>query len=458
MALLTNLTGANEIGANCYHLQLDDKWSVVLDAGMHPKRDGYAALPRLQAMPSHPQATFLTHAHHDHSGALPLLMQACEGMRVFMSEATIYLADALLHNSVNVMKKQRVDAGIEEYPLFTHQQINQLVNLWQGVKLGDTWSLEGFPVPSEYPGPTFRFHQAGHILGSVAVELRSRHQRILYTGDVNLRPQTLMPAAQLPERDIDVLITETTRGAQPTSEDSSRAVVESHFLQAIRKTYENGGCVLIPIFAMGKTQELLVILHRAMCEGMIPSGTIHIGGLSKVFTEIYDRLASISERRLSQVSLRDEIKPEVMDYRKLFHFKPKRGDIYLLSSGMMNEHTLSNTLAHRFLNRPENGIFFVGYTDPDSPAGHLRRTPIGDEVVLNRMEGPIKVRAQVRHFDFTAHALREDLLDYIVKLNPRCCVLVHGDEPALAWFAESLAEKAPQMRVIIPPPGQSVVI
>ena len=98
----------------------------------------------------------------------------------------------------------------------------------------------------------------------------------------------------------------------------------------------------------------------------------------------------------------------------------------------------------------------MGYSDPESPAGRLLATPHGKEVTVNPKAGPQPVRCRVEHFDLTAHALREDLLDYILRTGPRVCVLVHGDPPALEWFRERLAEEAPGMKVVIPEPGATL--
>jgi Cft2 family RNA processing exonuclease len=123
---------------------------------------------------------------------------------------------------------------------------------------------------------------------------------------------------------------------------------------------------------------------------------------------------------------------------------------------MMTENTLSNVFAQEFLAHDRHAIFFVGYCDPESPAGRLRATTRGEAVTLNATYGPQPVRCRVEHFDFTAHAQREDLLGYILEVKPRVCVLVHGDPPALAWFRQELAARAPGMKVVVPPPGVEI--
>ncbi len=453
---LTNLTRGNEIGANSYLLDFGADGRVVLDAGMHPRAEGIEGLPHLELLEFDSVDTILvSHAHHDHTGALPLLMRDHPGARVFMSEATYYLAEPLLHNSVQVMLKQKAEKGIAEYPLFTHRELDQLVKVWQACGIERPWSLNGYPDPDNEP-LTFDFHDAGHILGSAGTALRHGGRTIFYTGDVNFTDQTILRGAEFPRRDIDVLITETTRGAQPRPEGFTRDSVVERLALALEETFAKGGAALMPVFAMGKTQELLAQLHFLQKSRRLPETPIYIGGLGRSFCEIYDRLAGRTRRKYPKLNLLDDIRPQVMDGRLARDFSPKKGHIYLISSGMMTENTLSNIFAQNFLAHERHSVFFVGYCDPSSPAGLLRATGPGDSVTLNAAHGAQPVRCRVEHFDFTAHAQREDLLGYILDVKPRTCVLVHGDPAALAWFQQELAAHAPGMKVVIPPPGEEI--
>ena len=240
-----------------------------------------------------------------------------------------------------------------------------------------------------------------------------------------------------------MLITETTRGSQARPENFTREAVVERLAVAIEETFAKGGAVLMPVFAMGKTQELLAQLHFFQKMRRLPQTPIYIGGLGRSFCEIYDRLAARSRRKYPKLQLLDDIQPQVMDGRRARDFSPKKGHIYLISSGMMTENTLSNVFAQEFLAHDRHSIFFVGYCDPESPAGKLRATKRGDSVTLNAAQGAQPVRCRVEHFDFTAHAQREDLLGYILEVKPRVCVLVHGDPAALEWFKRQLATQAP---------------
>lgn len=443
-----NLTRGNEIGANCYYLEFDGE-GILLDAGMHPKLDGYAALPDFSKIRGRSvESAFVSHAHHDHIGALPLLMRHHPEARVFMSAATMELAEPLLCNSVTVMKRQRKESGVEEYPLYAHADVKKSAERWEARPILQPWQAGKKRLFSKKREASFQFHSAGHILGSVAVEIEHEGRRTLYTGDINLADQTIMKAARLPEKGIDTLIMETTRGGQATGH--RRDAVVKQFLEAIRDTFQKGGAVLIPVFAMGKTQEALTLLHQARERGELPGGPIYIGGLSRVFTEVYDRMLR------GGVRMMEDIRPEMMNGRSLKDWKPKRGHIYLISSGMMTENTLSNVLAQKILPRENDSIFFIGYTDKDSPAGRLRATPRGGRVELHPHTGSQPVHCRVEHFDLTAHVVREDMIAYVERLNPRRCFLVHGDASAMDWFRSELGKRCPNMDVLIPPVGKEI--
>lgn len=447
---LTNLTGVNEIGANCYLFEWGEV-RVIVDCGAHPKKEGRAALPRfdrLEGVSVH--AIFLTHAHQDHLGSLPVLTRMYPGVPVFMTEATRQLADAMLRNSVNVMFRRKEEAGIEDYPLFTHRDVTAGCKAWRAVPLGRWFSLSGERAKEGEGEPVlFRFHDAGHILGSVAVEFLAGGKRVLYTGDINLEDQTLMQGGSLPTEGIDVLVVETTRGLVATPHGFTRKGEETRFIEAINAVFAGGGSVLVPVFALGKTQELLLMLHHAFEEERLKPCPVYIGGLSTKLTEIHDDLAKTSTRRDVGLELLEEVDPFTIRGSELNNLGVKARRIYALSSGMMSENTLSNVVAERFLSHPQNGVFFVGYADPETPGGALKRVGQGGEVKLRKDATPIRVQCRVEDFQFSAHGTRETIFSYIRQVSPSQLYLVHGDTGALHWFAENAVRELPDAEVFI---------
>jgi Cft2 family RNA processing exonuclease len=130
--------------------------------------------------------------------------------------------------------------------------------------------------------------------------------------------------------------------------------------------------------------------------------------------------------------------------------------VYAVSSGMMTENTLSNMLAPRILADPKAHCMFVGYSDPESPAGRVRASAEGDEVVLDARRRPVERRCRVDQFTLSAHSTRAGLLDYAKQLQPKKILLVHGDPPAVSWFARELSRVCPQSEIVVPAPGQPV--
>jgi predicted metal-dependent RNase len=204
---------------------------------------------------------------------------------------------------------------------------------------------------------------------------------------------------------------------------------------------------------MGKTQEMLALLHRFRSSGALEA-PIYIGGLSTKITIVYDQLASNSQRSLEGLQLLETLSPFVLSGRDLATTQIKRNRLYVLSSGMMTEKTLSNQMASRFVDRPEQSIFFVGYADPDSPAGKLKSAKDGSLLQLEQGGFRLPVLCTREEFDFSGHAPRELLVEYIVKTKPRTVVLVHGDPPSLDWFRNAIATALPASQVIIPEPDK----
>ena len=462
----TNLTRATEIGANSYLLEIGGR-SLVLDCGMHPKHEGEDALPNLRLVPDGAlDAIIVTHSHLDHIGALPVLMRRQPQSRVFMSPPTAALGEALLHNSINVMAKQAAPAGGNGHErhgggasslLFTHREADQYAQVWQPCAQRQLWSLEGERITRpEEAAVSFEFFDAGHILGSSGVLIRAEGRRIFYTGDVKFSDQTVSQAATFPQPEdgpIDVLVIETTRGDHPSPAGVTRATEEERLARALKEVFAREGAVLLPVFALGKTQEMLATFMQFKQRGLMGDVPIYIGGLSTKMTEIYDRYAASAPRRLPNISLLHSVAPYVLSGRSASEEPIKARRIYALSSGMMTEHTLSNVFARRMLSDPRHAIFFVGYADPASPAGVLRAAKPGDMVRLDDEAPEQELRAQVEVFDFSAHAERESILAYIRRLQPKKVVLVHGDAGAVDWFQRTLKEQEPGMEVIVPPAG-----
>ena len=452
-----NLTRRTEIGANSYYLEIGGH-RLVLDCGMHPKNTGEDALPYLKAIAGRDiEAILISHAHQDHIGTLPLIMRRFPSARVFMTEATAEVGSVLLHNSVNVMTRQREEVGEASYPLFTHRETDRASERWRRCPLRQRISIAGERAPQrEREALTFEFFEAGHVLGSAGILVRAEGKTVFYTGDVNFDDQTIMQAAVFTEEKVDVLIMECTRGDHAKPGGWTRAGEERRFAEALESAFERGACVLIPVFALGKTQEILAMLYKFRCHRLLPEFPIYIGGLSSKFTDIYDRRAHTTRRQLPRLQLMREAAPFILNDETVRDAQLRAGRAYVLSSGMMIPNTLSNVLGRRLIENPQHSIFFVGYANPESPAGLLREAGKGGEVALDPDKPRQHVRCNIEQFQFSAHATREGLIEYARKISPRKIVLVHGDPPAVEWMRATLAAELPTTDVIVPTPGEEI--
>jgi Cft2 family RNA processing exonuclease len=449
-----NLTRHTEIGANSYYLEIGGH-RLLLDCGMHPKNTGEDALPLFKTIgDGEIEAILISHAHQDHIGTLPLAMRSFSSARVFMTEATAEVGSVLLHNSVNVMTRQREEIGEMSYPLFTHRETDRASERWRWCPLRQQISIAGERAPRREKGAlTFEFFDAGHVLGSTGVMVRAEGQTVFYSGDVNFDDQTIMQAAVFPEEKIDLLILECTRGDHAKPEGWTRAGEERRLAEALGTAFERDACVLIPVFALGKTQEILAMLYKFRRQRLLPEFPIYIGGLSSKFTDIYDRRAHTTRRQLPRLQLMGEVAPFILNDETVRDTPVRGGRVYVLSSGMMILKTLSNVFARRIIENPQHSIFFVGYANPESPAGLLRDAGGGGEVALDPDKSPQRIRCNIEQFQFSAHATRESLVDFAKRISPKKILLVHGDPQAVEWMRATLSSELPGSEVILPKPG-----
>jgi len=303
---------------------------------------------------------------------------------------------------------------------------------------------------------TFEFFDAGHVLGSTGVMLRGEGQTVFYTGDVNFHDQTIMQAAVFPEEQIDVLIMECTRGDHAIPEGWTRANEERRLAEALVAAFERDACVLIPVFALGKTQEILAMMNKFRRQRLLPEFPIYIGGLSSKFTDIYDRRTHTTRRQFPRLKLMREVAPFILNDETVRDSAVRGGRVHVLSSGMMIPRTLSNVFARRMIENPQHSIFFVGYANPESPAGLLREAGQGGEVALDPDKPPQRIRCNIEQFQFSAHATRESLIDFAKKISPKKILLVHGDPPAVQWMRTTLTRELPGSEVVVPTPGVEV--
>lgn len=456
---IVNLNPASDIGASAWFVEIEGH-RILMDAGTHPKREGRDSLPLYDLIKNEElDAIALSHCHHDHVGSLPVALRHFPKAHVLMTELSYFIVERVLHNSVNVMTRQRDEMGIKEYPLYSHDEVDDIASLFQGFKYNREveWAAH-HKARAGFPPPTLEFYDAGHALGSAGIMLRGQRETVFYTGDVCFHDQTLLRSAQFGDVKADVLIMETTRGNRPVPPDFTREGEIERLTQAILKVLQRKGCVLIPTFALGRTQEILALLALMMKAGKLPHQPIYIGGLGRVFTEIYDLQAHRANRQHSNLRLTEALNLIVMEKGQAEKMRLNGGRIFVITAGMMSENTAAHDLAARMIGDEKQAIFFVGYADPETPGGRLKAAKHGETFVFSGSAGEVTKHCEMQDFDLTAHANRDELLDFVGAVSPRTVLLGHGDHDSRMWFEDQIRSHYPKIKIIQPEPGKSVEV
>ena len=456
---IINLNPDTDIGASAWFVETEGH-RLLMDAGTHPRLEGRAGLPRYDLIKNEElDAIAISHCHHDHVGSLPIASRYFPQAHVLMTELSYFLVERVLHNSVNVMKRQRDELGIKEYPLYSHDEVDELAPRIQGFKYNREVDWASFrKTRAGFLSPTLEFYDAGHTLGSAGIMVRGRKETLFYSGDVCFHDQTILRGARFEDVKADVLIMETTRGNRQLPPGFSREAEIERLSNSILRVLHRHGSVLIPAFALGRTQEILALLAIMMGEGKLKPQPIHIGGLGRVFTEIYVLESNRAHRALPNLQLREALKLIVLDQQQVEKMKFAGGRLFVITAGMMSENTASFNLALRMIGDERHAIFFVGYADPDTPGGRLKASRPGEPFILDPGASHVTRRCEVEDFDLTAHANREDLLDLVGNVEPRVVLLSHGEEDSLNWFAAQIHARHPKIKIIQPKPGEAVEV
>ncbi len=455
---ILNLNSDTDIGANSWFVEFENH-NIILDAGTHPKREGFKSLPMFNLVKnSEIDAIAISHCHHDHIGALPIAFKYWQKAHILLTDLSYFIAERVLHNSVNVMEKKQDELGIKEYPLYTHDEIERLNTIIQGFKYNTPIEWASFHKKrSGLWSPILEFHDAGHALGSAGILLRGKKNTLFYTGDVSFRDQTILKGARFNNIKADVLIVETTRGNRQGAIYDRKKEIEL-FCDAVERAQKRKTSILIPTFALGRTQEILAILASMTKSGRLKQQPIYIGGLGRVFTEIYDLQAHRTNRKFPDLQLRQELNLTVLEREDLLTIKLNKGNIFVLTAGMMNENTAAHDMAMRIIEQEKHSIFFVGYADPDTPAGRLKATKPGQTFFFSNIGGNLKRKCNIEDFDLTAHADKFDMLHFISRVKPKAVILGHGSDIAIRWFQEQINKNFPKVKVFQPKPGEMIEI
>lgn len=440
--VVTPLGAAKGIGASCFQIKIGP-YEIVLDCGTRPK--GYDPLPALDYL-ENPDLLLISHAHQDHLGAVPVFHARYPGVRMICTPGTREIAHVMLQDCLKVQQMNE-----DSTALFDEADLERTL-----------FRLETEPTNREFeplPGLKVRFINAGHILGAACIYLTYGERSLIYTGDYNTtssRTTTGLRVAELPTA--DMLITESTYGADV---HPARKTQETALLEAIAEIVQNGGNVLIPAFALGRAQEILLAIRtfHLFHKLQIP---IFVDGLVRSVTDVFrdnlDLMPQSVQNLVRQNGLEPFFDPKGTPpvipiaspkERPLAMAKPS---VIVASSGMLTGGA-SVYYATTLLERENASIFISGYTDEESPGRLLQNLQTGDTIELDGKE--LTVRAQIRRFNLSAHADKIGLTQVINKVNPKHLILIHGGGNALHELARS-GDLRSKHYIHIPAVGESI--
>ncbi len=420
MSKVTFLGGCQQVGASA--VLIEHKGArVLMDYGVAFRGEHRTPLPTSTKN----LTAVLSHAHLDHSGSLPLLAGShTRPVPVYTTALTRALSKLLLKDMLRIgganlsFERQEVERILKNTRALTYGQ-RQQVNDKVWVTLRD----------------------AGHIPGSasILVEIEgngSGPTRILYTGDLNTRSTQLVQGASSLQKvgELDLVIVESTYAL---AEHPPRKDVEQTFAETVRATLEAKGTVLIPAFAVGRSQEVLGVLHKYRNQGL--DYPIFIDGMAKAVTKVMERHAPsfTGGTQLQQAAEHATFIRSASDRRRAL----KEPAIIVAPAGMLKGGTVLHYL-RAIADDKRSGILLVGKQLPGTPGAELLET---GSITLRSKDGlsqRLRVRAKVESFNFSCHVDRGEVLEFLrhVKGNPQILTM-HGDEAACNNLAETLRKE-----------------
>lgn len=410
---------------------------LLLDCGLYQgkRADTYERNLNFNHDPRKVDAVILSHAHIDHAGNLPnLVKQGFEGP-IYATRATVDLASLMIADSghiqesdaefVNKKRAQRGEEPIE--PLYTKEDAEKVAGMFNGVNYGEAFE----PIP----GVIARFYEAGHILGSAGVSLdieeKGKKTRLWFSGDIGRYKLPLLRDPVLPDR-VDYMIMESTYGDKRHNDPT---IAFTEFRDVVKRTIERGGKVIVPAFAVGRTQELVYHLNEMMTEREIPNVPVFVDSpLAVNATSVFRNHPECYDEETRQFVL--EARHPALDFKMLTYIKTvdeskalnERTDpmVIISASGMAETGRIVHHIRNNIEN-PKNTICIVSWQAPDT----MGRRLADREPIIRIFGEAYKRKCDVATIGgLSGHAGQDLLMKYAlnVKDSVKQIFLVHGEE------------------------------
>ena len=388
-------------------------------------------------------AVVVSHAHIDHTGYLPRLIK--EGFKgpIYCTHPTADLMELMLLDSAKLQEEEAAYANAHKYskhenplPLYTTQDAQQVFGLIKEFHYDETVQV------NEQISLVFR--NAGHLLGAAITELfikgDSQTKKIVFSGDLGrnedimLKPPTIVNSA-------DILFVESTYG----NKSNPGGDPATELARIVNLTFENGGVLLIPAFAVGRTQSLLYHLHLLMQEDRIPDVPVYIDSpMATSATYLYYKFPKYHKVRFNQSEFARQLETNMLVFVKNSkHSKTlneiKRNAIIISSSGMMTGGRILHHMYHRLRNKQDT-LLISGY----QAIGTRGRRLVDKEPTIRIFGEEVPVNCRVENMtSFSGHADRDELFAWLTnfKEKPKLTFTVHGEEPTLSRYAEAIRDR-----------------
>lgn len=429
---LNFLGGAMEVGGSSILLEIDDK-KILLDAGIRQSANK-DKLPNYKTIQDKGGLDYIiiSHAHMDHIGTLPIISKAYPNTPIYMTSMTKQLTRVLLYDSLKIMEQE------DDIPHYAEEDVINMLDRIVPIAYNTPYTL----CP---PYMKFQFYPAGHIAGAGLIHIMANEGSVLYTGDYSGFSQRTIEGAYIPKIQADVLITETTYG---TTLHSNRQVEEQKIVDIAKNCIENKGKMLIPVFALGRAQEVLLILKSAINKGLIPPTKIYVDGLVRKINSVYTGNPLFLKNSLGKQLLKgfnpfnEEYIYEVKntDSRDDF-FKDDEPAIFVASSGMLSGGA-SVYYAKKIVSDSNGYIVITGYQDEDAPGRTivklLNSTEKNPKMIIDGVSYPVK--CHLEKAGLSAHADKDEISGLVQKIMPSHLFLVHGDSDTIKTFSNELQQ------------------
>lgn len=453
---ITFLGAAGGVTGSKHLLEIND-YRVLLDCGFFQGRraETYQANSVLPDELKATDTVVLSHAHADHCCSLPLLVKDGYNRKIYATPATSAIARLIMLDAA------KIQAGDYEH-LKKNGFTKILKPIYEERDVENTSDLfEDIPYHSEEkigPQISLKFYDAGHILGSAVTVIKTPTKNIVYTGDLGNLGLPILPDPEAIEEEAEVMIIECTYGDKnhPPVADAYEMIKK-----IISQAIENKSRIIVPAFALGRTQELIYILHKLHKDGEIPAIPVYIDSpLSNSITEVFEKYTRDFDLESWQDFLMDGDSPfsaKHLNYIQSAEESRSLNDlngplIIIASSGMLE----GGRVLHHLQNDIENDnsvILLTGY-QAENTLGRKLESKAARVSVYGR---EFEVRAQILKLEqLSAHADRSGLFRYLNKVKGlKKVFLVHGETEATASFAEFLKKERPDLEVIVPQLGDS---